>query len=242
MHGSHPALAQRSQERDSQAWVEYQSRRGFGDNLIGSWSAGYRKLATSQDTLGEWARVHLRSDVTYFYSRRLSFEGGAGVYNTFGDSRFERFEFRTWQGALLEWPEPALFGRTIPLQHRLRLEERWLRAGGSDSSTSFGFRLRYRLQAVFPIGGSEIDVKSLYVPVMGEWFGDLGGETPELFAAQARLTAGVGYLFTEHWGLELRYTIQRSRDTILDELRTTDHVLDVRVRTSFRMKDPAEPW
>jgi len=44
------------------------------------------------------------------------------------------------------------------------------------------------------------------------------------------------------WSLEFRYTAQRSRDTVLDEFATTDHVLDLRIRTTLRIRDLGTPW
>ena len=72
---------------------------------------------------------------------------------------------------------------------------------------------------------------------MGEAFADLGGETAELFAARLRLTVGLGYVISGNWTLELRYTAQKSRDTVLDRFTTTDHIFDLRVRTALRIRD-----
>ena len=77
---------------------------------------------------------------------------------------------------------------------------------------------------------------------MGEGFADLGGEAAEFFAADARLTAGLGYVLSQHWGLEFRYTAQKSRDTVLDEFSTTDHILDFRIRSAVRIRDINTPW
>ena len=59
----------------------------------------------------------------------------------------------------------------------------------------------------------------------------------ELFSEQARVTAGLGYVLNEIWSVELRYTRQRSRDTITDDVHTTDNIIEMRFRTSIRIRD-----
>jgi hypothetical protein len=72
---------------------------------------------------------------------------------------------------------------------------------------------------------------------MGEGFVDLGGDTPELFAARLRLTLGLGYVLSDNWTLEFRYTAQKSRDTVTDRFTTTDSIFDLRIRTAARIRD-----
>ncbi len=59
----------------------------------------------------------------------------------------------------------------------------------------------------------------------------------ELFSEQARVTAGLGYVLNKTWSVELRYTRQRSRDTLTEEIHTTDNIFDLRFRTSIRIRD-----
>ena len=59
----------------------------------------------------------------------------------------------------------------------------------------------------------------------------------ELFSEQVRVTAGLGYVVNQVWSVELRYTRQRSRDILTEEIRTTDNIFDLRIRTSIRIRD-----
>ncbi len=53
---------------------------------------------------------------------------------------------------------------------------------------------------------------------------------------------GLGYVVNKHWELELRYTVQRARDTALEQFTTTDHILDFRIRTNLRLRDLGSLW
>jgi hypothetical protein len=51
------------------------------------------------------------------------------------------------------------------------------------------------------------------------------------------LAAGIGYVMSERWTLDLRYVRQSSRDTLTDTFDTTDHIIYFSARTSVRIKD-----
>ena len=171
----------------------------------------------------------------------MSFEGGIGSYYTFQDYPDDRFELRLWQGAIVRWPELRVAGRHFDLRHRFRLEERWIR-DRATGKTDFGLRFRYRLATFIPLNRPTIEPRALYMPLMSEWFSDLGSDVPEFFAARIRLTAGLGYVVSPNWTLELRYTGQRSRDSVAGVFTTTDHIFDFRVRTALRIRELGVFW
>ncbi len=235
------AWAQDLEESDTQAWFEYEIRNGITDKLRTSWNLGYRELVSAEDLLGEWSRLHLQGDVVYAHSRRVSFEGGIGGYYTFQNKPDDRFELRLWQGAVVRWPQWRLVRRQFDLRHRFRLEQRWIRARGTGQ-TDFGVRFRYRLATFIPLNRPTIEDEAFYVPLMSEWFSDLGSEVSEFFAARLRLTTGLGYVLSPNWTLELRYTVQRSRDKVSNVFTTTDHIFDFRVRTALRIRELGLFW
>ncbi len=236
-----PARADETDRSDTQGWIEYQYRQRINDKLQGSWSLGYRELISAADRLSEWSRSHLRGDIVYSYSEHFSFEAGLGGYYTSVKELGNLFEFRTWQGTLVRWPLVKMPKRQFALRHRLRLEQRWLDESGT-SGTEFGLRLRYRLGTGIPLNSSTIEAKTLYLPLGGELFYDIGDETAELLATRVRLGTGLGYVLSDNWALEFRYMVQRSRDTILDQFTITDHIIDLRIRTTLRIRDLGTPW
>ena len=233
-----PAAGQDS--RDTQGWVEYQYRQRINDALRGSWGLGYRKLLSTEDYLSDWSRLHLRGFLTYEHSPRISFEAGLGAYYGLQEPQSDLFELRPWQSVVVRWPEFKLPQREFGLQHRVRFEQRWLRRSGAD--TEFGTRLRYRLTTGIPLNSPTIEVRTLYLPLGAEWFHDIGDDTSEFFAARARSSAGLAYVLSDNWSLEFRYTAQRSHDTILNRFTTTDHIFDLRIRTTLRLRDLGTPW
>ena len=237
--GADRLAAQESSHTDIQGWVEYQWRRQANEKLRVNWRLGYRE-AFSTETI-DWSRLHLATVLGYQISPLVNLEGGLGGYYSFQDPARDVFELRTWQGVVLRWPEVRLPRRHFPLNHRLRLEQRWIDTAG-DSGTNFGMRLRYRLAIGIPLNGPEIEEKTYYLPLATEFFYDLRDDTEEPFAARARVTAGLGYVIGKNWAVELRYTGQRTRDTLTDTFETTDHILDLRIRTTLRIRDLSMPW
>ena len=236
-----PVWAQDLEESDTQVWFEYEIRNGITERLRATWGLGYRELISTEEVLGKWSRLHLRANAIFAFSRRVTFEGGIGGYYTFQDNPDDRLELRLWQGTVVRWPEWSLARRQFDLRHRLRFEQRWIR-DKETGRTDFGLRLRYRLATFIPLNRRTIEERAFFVPLMSEWFTDLGTDVPELFAARLRLTAGLGYVLSPNWTLELRYTAQRSRDAVADIFVTTDHIFEFRIRTALRIRELGLFW
>jgi hypothetical protein len=67
-----------------------------------------------------------------------------------------------------------------------------------------------------------------------------GGKQP--IADTLRVTTGLGYVKGDNWTYELRYTGQKSRNTVSGEFEKTDHILDLRIRTSIRLRELGRNW
>jgi hypothetical protein len=230
------ASAEEIEESDVQAWVQYEYQHRITEKLRGSWDLGYRELVSTEDILGDWSRLHLRSIFSYAYKNWVTFDGGIGGYYTFSDNLTDLLELRTWQSAVFFWPRSTLAGRRFDLRHRFRLEQRWV-SQQDTGEKDFGLRLRYRLATFFPLNRPTIEKKAWYMPLMGEAFANLGGDSPDYFAERLRLSIGLGHVLSDNWTLEFRYTAQKSRDTVVGRFQTTDHILDLRIRTAVRLRD-----
>ncbi len=230
------APAQEITESDVQGWLQYEYQNQIGKKLRGSFALGYRELLSTEDELGGWSRLHLRGNFSYVHRRWVTFEGGVGGFYTFSDNFSDLFELRTWQGVIFFWPATRIWGREADLRHRFRLEQRWTNLRDSGE-TDFGLRIRYRLATFMPLNRPTIEAKSWYLPLMCEFFGDLGDDAPDYFAERIRLSVGVGHVFSDKWRLEFRYTAQKSRDTVESRFETTDHILDLRLRTAVPLRN-----
>lgn len=230
------ASTQEIKESDAQIWIQYDYQFRISEKWRGSWDVAYRELVSTEDVLGEWSRLHTRGLLNYVHTNWATFEGGIAGYYTFADDLSDLFEFRTWQGAILFWPVTKLAQRELDFRHRFRLEQRWIRQE-ETGERDFGFRIRYRLATFIPLNRAVIEEKTWYMPLMGEAFADLGGDSPDYFAERLRLSIGVGHVLSKNWTLEFRYTAQKARDTVLNRFMTTDHILDIRIRTGVRIRD-----
>jgi hypothetical protein len=119
-------------------------------------------------------------------------------------------ERRLWQHLLVD----HRLGR-VTLQHRARLEERWLErpqprtAGGvADPDVAFGLRARYRLQATTPLGLGA-GPRAPYAAVYDELLKSVGPHASTSLVDQNRAYAGVGVRWSPAVRAEVGYLEQR---------------------------------
>ena len=55
----------------------------------------------------------------------------------------------------------------------------------------------------------------------------------ELFANRQRIRTGIGYRRNRSWHVEALYVWTRSRDTTDENFRTSDNIIDVRLKHVF---------
>jgi hypothetical protein len=228
-----PAVSQDTGDTSNQFWFAYQYERSLGDHTEFSGSLGRDELLSSGLLLDDWSRFYVTGAASHDLNSRLRLAGGLGLYQTFQPETDNIFELRLWQQATLYWPDIHGPLRRFVLTHRLKLEERFTHAG----DWGLAIRFRYRLATSIPLNTHGLETGSFYIPLAAEFFADVGEEAPGFFAETSRFSAGVGYVMNEKWTIDLRYTRQSSRETILDEFDTTGHIIDLSVRTSIRIKD-----
>ncbi len=231
--GAPTASAQETDDTSNQFWFAYQYERRLGEHSRFSGSLGLEELLSSGLLLGDWSRYYLTGAASYDLTRYLRLGGGLGLYQTFQPEADNNFEVRLWQQATVYWPDVHGPWRRFVLMHRLKLEERF------SNTTDWGLalRFRYRLSTSIPLNTHDLETRSFFLPLSVELFADVGEEVPEFFAATNRLSAGIGYVMSERWTLDLRYVRQSSRDTLTDTFNTTDHIIYFSARTSVRIKD-----
>ena len=108
------------------------------------------------------------------------------------------------------YQEIALADQSGPVRasHRLRAEERWLRAA-PEAAFRFAPRLRYQLRLVIPLRtGGRLPVGSAYVVAADELFAGLGARDGRSFLEENRASAGLGYRASRRTMLEMVYLHQ----------------------------------
>ena len=70
----------------------------------------------------------------------------------------------------------------------------------------------------------------MYLLADAEAYVNLGRAAEERFNDDWRIRGGVGYRLKYQWRFELLYTLMLSRDTLLDNFQTSNHILRLRIK------------
>ena len=123
--------------------------------------------------------------------------------------------------------------RRIVVRELIRVEGRTLFYTGDGSGSDSSVRFRNRLELLAPLNRERLtDDGARYLQADWEWFIPLG-EPDERFANKQRIRAGVGYRRSEAWRFEALYIWTRSRNTIEDGFKTSDNIIDIRLKRVF---------
>lgn len=103
--------------------------------------------------------------------------------------------------------------RNIPLQHRFRLEQRWIgqlqeTPGKAVTSWEYQNRIRYQIAAIIPMQGSTLENQEWYLNFFDELFIGFGKNVGQNIFNQNRISGGFGYQFTDNFRVELNYLYQ----------------------------------
>ncbi|WP_192823350.1 DUF2490 domain-containing protein [Rufibacter sp. LB8] len=177
-----------------------------------------------------------RVALTYNLSDKASVAAGYAYVHTYpyGDNpASEEFpEQRTYQQLQLK-DQQGIFG----LQHRFRLEQRWIKFAGTDTYAYLN-RVRYQFKATLPLQGPTVEDKEFYLSFYDEVFVNFGPKVTNNIFDQNRASAVVGYRFHKDANLEVGYLHQHvaQRNGIWFE---NNHTLQVGVtyNLDFRKKE-----
>lgn len=117
----------------------------------------------------------------------------------------------------------------ITLQHRYRLEQRWVEAFSSDTTptqTIYSNRIRYRFQTLIPLNNQKIELNTWFVVFNNEVWINFGKNIKYNIYDQNRAYAGIGYQFSKSGNAQLGYLHQAifKADGIHVESNHTVHV------------------
>jgi hypothetical protein len=123
--------------------------------------------------------------------------------------------------------------RRVVLRDRILVESRNLFYSGAGSGTDATVRFRNRLEFLVSLNKERLtDDGTGYLLADWEWFVPLD-DPAERFANRQRIRAGYGYRHTGRWRYEFLYIWSRSRDTTDQNFKTSDNIIDVRVKRVF---------
>jgi hypothetical protein len=231
-----PSSAQNSEATNWRYYLEYKYKQRVAERWRLSSRIRYQELISRENILlGQWNQLSIDAGAGFIPGSTVRVNGGLRFYYTWIRESESTWEIRLWQGANLFWPEIHGNWRRILLVHFLRLEERLQNTGGSDYR--FALRGRYKLGTAFPINARDVREKVLYVPISVEVFANLFSEIDEVFLDQYRWAIGVGYRISGTWGVELRYSQHKTRDTKFNEFDVSSNLIEFSVNSTVRIVD-----
>jgi Protein of unknown function (DUF2490) len=189
-----------------------------------------------------WASLDVTPNVEYAVKNWLDVLGELATGYTSQTDDVDTFELSPRIGVRFHLTTRSL--PTVPLKrehiprHRIvvrnlvRLEERVLFYTG-ENDTDAVLRFRNRLELQIPLNREKVsDDGARYVVADWEWFIPLD-DPEERFANRQRVRAGIGYRHNLNWRFEGLYIWTRSRDTTEEGFRTSDNIVNIRVKRVF---------
>lgn len=203
-------IAQKNIANQQHAWVIYTGNHRLSEK----WGIHTEYQFRRADVFNDWQQSLLRLGVDYYANSSLQLTAGYGLINSFkyGDQPIahETIEHRIWQQAILK----SKVGR-VEIQHRYRLEQRFIENWEENSDNSFyldGFlfrqRLRYRLMLTMPLSRKLLEDNTLFLSIYDEPFLGFGAGIGKNILDQNRLYIALGWRFTKDFNVQLGYLNQ----------------------------------
>ncbi|UOQ64695.1 DUF2490 domain-containing protein [Hymenobacter volaticus] len=182
----------------------------------GTWFIGTLQLPGSAESRwGGFAEAQARTNALfrqYFYNELkggVSFDLDKNFTVLLGGGRYATSDYRDRPAGPLNvekrmWGQVVLtqYSSRLKIEHRYRAEQRWFRF--RDDSTSSRQRLRYRLNAFYPLNKKTIGAGTVFLSAYDEIF--LNPEGPVL--ERNRIYLGAGYQFNDHLTLQTGWVNQ----------------------------------
>lgn len=209
--------SQRLTDSNKIGWYTYN-----GDHQVAKkWSIHTEYQWRRIDFIRSWQQSLARIGAVYALTLEVNLSSGYTHLVTFpygkypvADLLVPNREHRVYED--VEWTQ--LLYR-FNLQHRIRLEQRWMGESSVPGkhqidSWEYASRIRYQLEIQYPLQGSTIDDHEFYLTAFDELFLNLGQE--DNVYNQNRILGGIGYQYTENLKLEVGYLHQITRQSDLD--------------------------
>ncbi len=216
-----------AQENHFSGWGALFHTQRFSKHWGASFDAQFRS-ANKYDYL---RNTLLRPSVNYYFGNKMAALGYAYIAtngrNAAGEHTF-RPESRIWQQLIVN----QKLGKATILQHRFRLEQRFVGNTTSLNDHYFSQRLRYFARAVIPFRHNTVFTKGPFIGLQNEVFINIQNKDKvngHLFD-QNRAYAAIGYRFSKKMDAEIGYLNQYTRHR---ELYTINNVLQLAFYTRF---------
>ncbi|WP_299702361.1 DUF2490 domain-containing protein [uncultured Pontibacter sp.] len=217
LNSSAQAQSERTKDFNNNGWYMY-----FGDHkLSNKWGLHTEVQWRRHNILKDPQQLLIRTGMNYDLTPSAMFTLGYGYIEThpYGDypapGTFP--EHRIYQQLQLKNSVAR-----VGLMHRYRLEQRWVRPAGAESSTYLN-RARYMLKATLPLIGSTIDAGEPFLAAYDEIFVGFGNNIQRNIFDQNRAYAALGYKISDAATLELGYLnqiVQKANGVVFEHNHT----------------------
>ena len=236
-----PASAQEGDETPEevggQLWLTFQAFKPMNKK---QWVSHFEGRSNGDQGAATWFSLDGRTRVNFYPRPWLDLFPEILLRYTQQREDLNSFTVNVRGGVRFRVPSTQeIFNRErVPLQRfdvsvLLRLEWRnfFYGRGIHDSS----WRARGRAEVRVPLNHDNMGVdRTVYLRGDAEVFLPLGDESPETFANRWRFRGGAGYRINFSWRVEALGIWQRSRNTFQDDFRTTELMLNLRLRHFFQ--------
>ncbi len=187
-----------AQEHDDKwgAWYMYFLNSDFKNSKFGIQAdTQYRDWQLA----GDLQQYIIRGAITYAPIPDLKLAGGYSYFinGAEGESKINTNEHRLFQDVNL----PQKLGNFMAINHRVRIEERWV------EDQNFRSRIRYLLAMTIPLTRDENEKTKLYLAIFDEVFingqKNIGGGRQVTLFDRNWLYGAFGYAFSEHFKLQI---------------------------------------
>lgn len=197
----------RNIENQHHVWFTYMGDHQFADK----WGVHLEAQIRRADVIKEWQQLLLRTAINYHVTNNAFVSLGYGFIDTYPYGELP-VSYRFPEHRIYQQLQVKDDVGVVELQHRFRLEQRWLENAGVGSHEAGAWnylnRFRYFLRASVPLKGKTIDNKEFYLTAYNEFFIAFGKNVQYNVFDQNRAYLALGYKFGKAGKLEVGYLNQ----------------------------------
>ncbi len=207
---------------DIQTWFDIVGFMSLGKHSAVGGDIGVRGLISSRD----WNQFYFRPTYRYALNGRTDFAGGAAIFYTANQQISDLIEYRIFQEVNAQWPTFDNF----QFSHRVRFEQRFF--DYRNLQTPYGdtdkFSARMRYQLTLESNDFTFMDQVMYSIGAVEYF-QLHNANHESFINNLRLVGIIGHRLSLNFRYEIHYIFQKSRKYVEKGLRTSEHIIRLRI-------------
>jgi hypothetical protein len=217
-----------AQENRFSGWAALFHTQKFSDK----WGMSFDAQLRSANHYDYLQHTLLRPSVNYYFDKNTMGALGYAYIATNGRAAggVETFrpESRIWEQLIIN----TKIGKASTLQHRFRLEQRFLGNTTNKNDHYFSQRLRYFARAVVPLKKTETFNKGVFLGLQNEVFANVqnNNKVNKHFFDQNRAYVALGYRLHKKADVEFGYLNQYIKQT---ETYVVNHVLQAAIYTRF---------